>query len=140
MFGSSRWSRGQVAWLLLGAALVVYSSLLLDAWWSQGKGHYPDGSAAFGSLQPPRCTTEDYQPFAIPVTSPHYRRDARFLWLEFHRSGLLYADILGQRPECMAELLAYHRRDGRPYVMLLLDRITGETVARFAFLGGSVSR
>lgn len=140
MSGSTQWSRGRVVWLLLVAAFAVYITLLLDGWWSQGKGHYPSGAAAIDSLPPPRCATEDYLPFAIPVTSPHHRRDARFLLLEFHRSGPFYADILVQRPDCVAELLAYRRRDGRPYVMLLLDRVTGEPVARFAFLGGSVDR
>ena len=140
MVGTAQWHRGRLVWLLLGAALAVYCALFLDGWWNQGKGNDTSGSAAVGSLPPPRCTTADYQPFEIPVTSSRYRQDARLLLLEFHQSGLLYADILSQRPDCMAEALAYRRRDGRPYAILLLDRITGEPVARFAFLGGSLSR
>ena len=137
MLGSARrW----MVWLVLGSATVVYGALFLNGWWNQGKGHYPNGFEVTGSLPQPQCTTKDLQPFTVPSANRHHRRDARPWLLEFHPSDLLYADILSQRPDCVAELLAHHRRDGRPHVTVLLDRITGEPVARFAFLGGALSR
>ena len=137
MLGSAR---RRMVWLLPAVAMAVYGALFLNGWWNQGKGHYPNGSEATGSVSQAQCTAKDLQPFTVPSTSPHHRRDARPWLLEFHPSDLLYADILSQRPDCIAELLAHRRRDARQHVTLLLDRITGEPVARFAFLGGTLGR
>lgn len=120
--------------------MAVYGCLFLNGWWNQGIGYYGHASEVVASLKPPNCTAKDFEPFAVPTASRHHRRDARAWLLEFHPSDLLYADILSQRPDCVSGLLAHRRRDGRPHVTLLIDRVTGEPVARFAFLGDGLSR
>jgi hypothetical protein len=130
----------RICWLALGVAVVIYVGLFLNGWWGQGKGVYPQGSTPSGPPQPPLCSSEEIAPFIIPETSKDYRRDARPLLLEFHRSEAFYADFLSRRPDCVAALLAHYQRAGQPVVILLNDRLTGQTTARLAMLGDSLSR
>jgi hypothetical protein len=135
-------------------AIATYAYLFMETFWWNNK--VPDTYVpAESQFEKMNCNTYEVREMVIPsvnkkialagdmrnyVPDPLERHDARALLLENYRTGVIGAEILTKRPECLGAIIADKQHSPYPSVLLIVDRETGNTIFRIARLQDSLTR
>lgn len=136
----------QVAMLLIALLGMYIAYIATERFWWENK--LPINHQAKNSMVAKfNCQSEEVSEMFIPSlkerrarngdlrdyqVSPLERGDARPLLLENYQNLVIGSEILQRRPECLGAFIADKQDWPQPFVFLVVDRKTGETVFRIA--------